>query len=248
MRTIETLNDYCRSHNLSLVEGLALISAAVSKATNTQYGVTPEINENKEIGFYVNNSRIINMKPSTITTASKYLEKTALARAIAKEAERLNQDAESQTLTNGTIDEATNNGYFVTLPNLRAFMPLKEAIGQEAKTGCYAIGATLWFSVVSSSVRRGGKPRVILSRRSALLARTIAERFFASYGFIDIKRKAGVKQTILLRAFPSRELQLKYQSYFPTERIVYQKLTSDGTIKRTTRQKAKDMRRQERDR
>jgi hypothetical protein len=214
------------------------MSAAISKATHTRYGVTPQIDGEQEISFYANNARPINIKPSAIYAAGKHLEKMVLKRENAQEVVRLNQAAKSATLTSGIISGATNNGWFVNLPNIIAFMPIKEAIGKEADTGLYAIGAALQFAIVSSSIRRGSKPsRVILSRRSALLARTIAERLLSRYGFIDIKRKAGVKQTILLRAFPSRELQLTYQSYFPTERIVYQKLTLDGEIKRGERRR-----------
>jgi hypothetical protein len=231
---IDLIEEYCRSRNLSLIDGLALISAAVSKATNTRCVVTPEIDEAMEIGFYANNARPINMKPSTLSAASGYLEKMALAKENAKEIKRLNEIRQSAVVS-GAIDQATNNGWFVILPELRAFMPLGEAIEEEASGGYYAKGSVLQFAVASSGIRPRGAPRVILSRRLAILAQTIAARIFAVYGFVSLKRQAGVKQTILLRAYPQKQHQAIYQAYFPAERVIFRKLLSDGTIAQSKR-------------
>jgi hypothetical protein len=222
---------------------------AVRYASRSKNSVYPYEEEFGDIVFYAQSisgdRRPINMKSATLQKAVKRL-KTLVERR--KLDESLARSKQSQSVVRGTFEDRSRNGYYVLLPNSRAFMPIEHSVTQEADAGSYRSGKTLHFAVVSSNAQKNGLPRVILSRRSIIVAKEVAEHTFASYGFIDIKRKAGLKQTILLRAFPSRELQLKHQSYFPTERIVYQKLTSDGTIKRTTRQKAKDMRRQERDR
>ncbi|MDR2151499.1 MAG: hypothetical protein LBO72_01645 [Helicobacteraceae bacterium] len=187
------------------------------------------------------------MKPSLLEKSSRKLEKLVQRYQSSKEIDNLQSNKERKEIVTGAISDRVANGWFVNLPNIRGFMPLKEAIEGEAKLGLYTNGQSLYFEIVSSSKEKNGKPRVILSRRNAYLARNVAESIFAMYGFVSLKRQAGIKQTIIVRAYPQKQHKAIYQSLFPAERMIFHKLLPDGTIKIPTKQEAKEMRKRDRD-
>jgi hypothetical protein len=240
------VKEFCKENSIEYADGLALIMEAVKYASKSKSAVYP-YEQDGEIGFYAQTMsgehRAINMKEAVLHKAVARLKLLVKRYRIT---ESVNKTRQAQKVVRGTFDDRSHNGYYIVLPNSRAFMPFDQSVKTEAEAGCYRIGKTLHFAIVSASDNKG-RPKIILSRRSPIVAKEIAERHFAPYGFVNVKRISGIKQTILLRAFPSRELQIKYQSLFPTERIVFHKLMPDGTIKRPTRQEAKEMRKSERD-
>ncbi|MDR1911306.1 MAG: hypothetical protein LBQ52_03020 [Helicobacteraceae bacterium] len=242
--TNKTILDYCRSHDLTLLDGLSLISRAVKNATKTQNSIVPIENENGEISFSAQTGsgefRAINMKQALLSKTSSQLAKLVQHYQSSKEVNLLQYKNLDQKIVVGTIDDQVVNGWFVNLPNVRAFMPLKKAVEAEANQGYYVAGQALHFVITLSGLERNGKPKVILSRKSALIAKAIAENLFAMYGYVDLKRKAGEKQTIIVRAYPQKHHQAQYQDYFPTERIVFHKLMPDGTIKKPERKRKRE--------
>jgi hypothetical protein len=231
--TPSLISSYCRSHDITLLEGLNLIANAIRQASDTKSSVIP-VEEEGEIGFVaqttMGETREINLKPSLLKKASAKLASLVQRHQSSKEIDLLQDKKRQREIVKGVIDDRSANGWFINLPNIRAFMPIKEAIEGEVKLGLYANRQSLYFEIVSSSRERNGKPRVILSRRSLFLAKAIAENHFSIYGFVSLKRQAGVKQTIIVRAYPQKHHQTLYQSYFPSERIIYRKMLIDGTI------------------
>jgi hypothetical protein len=247
--TLSHLTSYCLSHDLTLLEGFNLISSAIKQASNSASNIVPIEDDKGAIGFVIQTAdgefRAIEMKPSLLEKSSRKLERLVQRYQLSKETGLLQSNKEKREIVRGAIDDSVPNGWFVNLPNIRAFMPIKEAVEKEAGLGLYSNNRqSLYFQIVSSSREKNGKPRVILSRRSVKLSKAIAEDTFAMYGFVSLKRQAGIKQTILVRAYPQKHHQALYQSYFPTERLIFHKLMPDGTIKRPTRDKAKEMRRE----
>jgi hypothetical protein len=232
--TPSLLTSYCRSHDLTLLDGFNLISSAIKQASNSTNDIIPIEDEKGEISFVTRTQsgefRPIELKPSLLTKTGKRLESLVQRYQSNKEIDLLRSNKEKSEIVLGTIDERVTNGWFVSLTNIRAFMPIKEAIEGEAKLGLYDIGTALRFEIVSSGKERNGKPRVILSRRNGRLAKSIAEYQFSIYGFVSLKRKAGEKQTIIIRAYPQKQHQAIYQSCFPSERIIYRKMLIDGSI------------------
>lgn len=231
MTTASLIKEFCKERNVEYIDGLTLIMEAVQYASKSRNAVYPYEDESGGILFcaqsIAGDRRAINMKPSVLRKAVKRLE-TLVERKRFRDSSA--DTRQSQTIVRGTFDDRARNGYYVILPNSRAFMPFDQSVKQEAETGSYKRGKTLHFAVLSSNAQRNGLPRVILSRRSIAIARELAEHTFSMYGFVNVKRMAGIKQTILLRAYPQRHHQEHYQSFFPSERIVYRKMLIDGTI------------------
>jgi ribosomal protein S1 len=179
MTSQAVITEYCRSHDISVLEGLTLISQAVKQATNSVANVMPIEDDRGEIGFFTQTSsgefRSIEMRPNFFSKARKKLESLVQQRQFAQEIEQLQTNKQDGKIARGTVIEEKANGRFINLPNIRAFLPLGEAIEQEASQGCYEIGQSLYFAIISSDKERSGKPRVILSRRGAYLAASVAD-------------------------------------------------------------------------
>jgi hypothetical protein len=231
LTTTNLIKEFCKEKGIEYVEGLTLVMEAVRYASKSKNNVYPFEEEFGDIVFCAQSisgeRRAINMKPNVLTAAIKRL-KTLVERKQLNDS--LINSRQSQTVVRGTFGDRARNGYYIALPNAKAFMPLERSVKQEEEAESYRAGKALHFAVLSSGAQRNGLPRIALSRRSVAVAKEVAEHTFAMYGFVNVKRMAGIKQTILLRAYPQRDHQTLYQSYFPTERITYRKMLIDGTI------------------
>jgi hypothetical protein len=236
-----SLAEYFRGHDIDLFEGIMLIEVAVKRAVRSGSQISA-VNEEGEIKFYAitadSEYRPIKFKQAVLDSITSHLANIVQNYQLSKAVEQAQSQVDQKEVIRGVISSKTPSGYFVNIGASFAFMPIKESVKTEAVKNLYNVGSPLSFAIIDVGFDRSGIPKILLSRRSSFLSLTIARSIFAKYNFVRIKRKAGIKQTILLRAFPQKEDQVKYRAHFPTEKINYQKLNYDGSIKIATRKRS----------
>lgn len=123
----------------------------------------------------------------------------------------------------GEIIGSNKNGYFIKTHYGEGYMPSHQQVEKEAISGLYKVGRELEFSI-EKAYDTGDKINIILSRRSAKLAKFIVFRDFSKESVLfDVKRKCGFYTKIYhdARTKPSANMTKQLRYIFGGERIIY---------------------------